>query len=344
MKKIITVLLALSVVLTVLCGCDPKDKGPEIAGKTFYNTASHYEGSGHSKLWLGKDGSFSLSDACQNGSEQFTGTWTQEEDVLTLKVSETGSDVKFQIDDENRLVLKSGLLNGSKFDDVFTTEEPKEETVEKNEYERFYNASQEGSQNVSYLDIDFKKSVFVLVDRNDFGISEYEGTCSFYEDVITLHCKDGQEFYFIWVGPDAPDAMFLDVDLGISMMGDVFSKDGKIPEAIKDSLTKTTKWINYTVLDMTGSEAYLPYLELNSDGTFVLTENLFAGMGHYRGWYEEVPNVGYVCHVEDDSELQGFMGYGVTTIKFSLNDGSTIVLMNDLCMSESGNVFTLEGQ
>ena len=33
------------------------------------------------------------------------------------------------------------------------------------------------------------------------------------------------------------------------------------------------------------SEPYLPELVLNPDGTFVLTENLFEGMGHYSGTY-----------------------------------------------------------
>ena len=79
------------------------------------------------------------------------------------------------------------------------------------------------------------------------------------------------------------------------------------------------------------SEPYLPELVLNPDGTFVLTENLFEGMGHYSGTYT-AEDYNLTLHVSS-VDFSGFAGDDVKEIRFEALSEDVLQLMDDLCGS-----------
>ncbi len=84
-----------------------------------------------------------------------------------------------------------------------------------------------------------------------------------------------------------------------------------------------------------------PNVIFDADGTFVLTENCYSGMGQFKGWYEKT-STGYICHVQDASSMQGYAGGDVTLITFVMKDDHTLLLKTDLCMSRTDNEFILQ--
>ena len=79
------------------------------------------------------------------------------------------------------------------------------------------------------------------------------------------------------------------------------------------------------------SEPYLPELVLNPDGTFVLTENLFEGMGHYSGTYT-AEDYNLTLHVSS-VDFSEFAGDDVKEIRFEALTEDVLQLMDDLCGS-----------
>ncbi|MBO7676110.1 MAG: hypothetical protein J6S49_01125, partial [Erysipelotrichaceae bacterium] len=126
MKKII---IMFSLALLLLSGCNG-NKGQEntvdLAGKTFYDQADTFVYTESSRLWLGKDGSFVLSDYYVGGMDEYNGTWTLNSDVLTLKAE--SSEFKFEVSDENTLVLHT-TIKGAATSDVFSTKKPDHEIL-----------------------------------------------------------------------------------------------------------------------------------------------------------------------------------------------------------------------
>lgn len=94
--------------------------------------------------------------------------------------------------------------------------------------------------------------------------------------------------------------------------------------AITDTRTYISKSEMFT-------DPYCPTLVLEPEGTFVLTENLFSGMGHYSGTYT-VDDIYLTLHV-DAADFQGFTGDDVTLIQFEALSPDVIQLMTDLCGS-----------
>ena len=81
-----------------------------------------------------------------------------------------------------------------------------------------------------------------------------------------------------------------------------------------------------------------PSLALFPDATFVLTENLFAGMGTYRGTVEMDEYLGLVCKVES-IDFEGFKGDDVKEIRFSRPNPWNLKLETELCGSVAGDQF-----
>lgn len=79
------------------------------------------------------------------------------------------------------------------------------------------------------------------------------------------------------------------------------------------------------------NDPYCPTLVLEPEGTFVLTENLFSGMGHYSGSYT-VDDYRLTLDVES-TDFKGFAGDDVTVIEFEALSPDVIQLMTDLCGS-----------
>lgn len=79
------------------------------------------------------------------------------------------------------------------------------------------------------------------------------------------------------------------------------------------------------------SDPYRPTLILETDGTFELTENLFEGMGHYKGTYT-VDDIYLTLNVES-TDFSGFAGDNVKVIEFEALSEDVFQLMTDLCGS-----------
>ena len=127
--KIIKKVLILISVLLMLVSCTKKvDYASYISGKTFYNTVDEFDNIDHSKIWFGTDKSFVMQDNFFDGTYEISGKWAIENNVCTLTVDKTGvgayETIKFEIKDEDTIILKTALA-GSKFEDTFTTTEVK---------------------------------------------------------------------------------------------------------------------------------------------------------------------------------------------------------------------------
>ena len=85
------------------------------------------------------------------------------------------------------------------------------------------------------------------------------------------------------------------------------------------------------------SGEYRPSIIFSDDGTFVMHENLYEGMGDYSGSYA-FDGTYYECTVETVG-FRGFAGDSVREINFMQYDANTVVLMDDLCGSRASDVF-----
>ena len=356
MKKLICLLFVF-----LLCACSPKDnveQTPVIAGKTYFNTVDEFDNAEHSKIWFGKDGSFVMKDNFYDGYYEITGTWSVKEDVCTAEVESSGvgnfSQIIFEIQDEDTLVLKTTLA-GSKMDDVFSTTEVKGSgadtgsntpqtdiphvfNTQQNSYFVFYNSNQK-TDRVSMVEL-IGYDLIIFQDRNDGSVNEFIGT--FKEEdgyiVITSSSNEfpipermvGEKFFRI----QDKNTLILEQDFPISAAGDVFSS--KNPNFDGDYAM-----FKHEHTDMC-DDMYLPTIEFYSADrdSFVFTENLFSGMAEIFGWFEE-SDKGYVCHVEDAHLLEGFAGADVKTIEFEKKDKNTLVLKTDICLSKAGDQFVL---
>ncbi|MBR4470769.1 MAG: hypothetical protein IKS54_05570, partial [Erysipelotrichaceae bacterium] len=78
-KKIIVLLMMVLCLMTCLSACTKKEEPEpvvqpsfELAGKTYFNTVDNYGHEDHSKLWLGKDGTFVMADSYADGVKDIT--------------------------------------------------------------------------------------------------------------------------------------------------------------------------------------------------------------------------------------------------------------------------------
>ena len=131
-------------------------------------------------------------------------------------------------------------------------------------------------------------------------------------------------------------------DSKVSRVLDYFTTDGKLDEKYLGHggpeypiELYDEKWIHNDIPDV--SPQYYPTLELFKDGTFVYTENVYAGMAQYKGHYER-DSVGIYCTVESHN-LQGFAGQDVNSFSFNYIGPDKIQIMQDLCMTRYGDEF-----
>ena len=357
MKKIIIVLLA----LLVIAGCGNKNKY-DLAEKTFYNTVDQYGNAEHSNVWLGKDGSFVLIENTHEGYNQFLGKWEIKENVITLNVE--NSDVSafktiiFEVKDDNTLTLKTGL-SSSKSNDTYTTDKTllvndsntsNTNTGQTNnkKAKKFINASQMNQMGNSYIEF-FDDGTFQFTEIEGMGAEMIEGLWSMMGNAYALsnfkgdvYDRDGNKLYnLVFEVRDEKTIQLLD-NSKVSYALDYFTTDGKLDESylghggpeIPIELYDE-KWTHEDIPD-TASQFY-PTLELFKDGTFVFTENVYAGMAQYKGTYTR-DSVGIYCDVVSHN-LQGFAGQDVTSFSFSYKSANEIYLDLDLCMSRAGDIF-----
>ncbi len=353
---------ALSLFLcTGLSACQ-EEKGsdvPDPAGKTFYSTVDEYNNIDHARIWFGKDGSFTMTDDFYDGYYDLSGTWSLTENVITLDVEMSGvgnyTKVLFEIQDEKTIILRTSLA-GSQSGYVFTTDKPDGSVSpggisapESDGTSTYYNASRKDFERSS---VQFRPDgTFVFTEIQGMGAEMISGLFSMEGNMI-LFSNFNEEFYDIsenrlWnMEMEYIDeyTLVLHTNLKSSQDGDIFTIDGTLP-AVMPVTGKTEESYDMTfvhapipdVLDQ-----YLPVLELYKNGQFVFTENCYAGMFRYKGWYQKTDDGRIICDVTDASEMQGFKGDDVKTIYFEYAEPNTLMLDTELCMSMPGDTFNLD--
>lgn len=194
----------------------------------------------------------------------------------------------------------------------------------------------------------FSDGSFIMRENLYEGMGEYEGSYSFdgayYEcsvENINFSGFAGDDVkVFSFLKYDADTVILLD-DLCGSRAKDVFTR-GSVqnkPESSYDGSIRPVQEVGeitdrrvYTSASDMFSDPYRPELVLEPDGTFVLTENLFSGMGHYSGTYT-AQDYNLTLHVEK-IDFSGFAGDNVTEIRFEALSPDVLQLMSDLCGSQ----------
>ncbi len=372
MKKAKRLFFFLLCMILVLSGCTKKEENKvDLGGKTFYNTAGGYKEPAN--IWFGKDGSFVMTDNLKEGTYQISGKWSVKENVVTLDVESTGAGdftkILFEIKDDKTLTLKTAL-EGSAADQVFsvdkpahsssntaTPEKPKDDDTlkpdtgktEPADHTTYYNASQ-AQDDKSFVEI-YNDNSFSYTEIRGMGATGITGLVGNEGSVLLfsnfnapLYNSKGEAVYNFEMEVTDQNTLILLTDLESSFAGDVFTVDGKLPEGYTPpSVGKTyLEWVHGPFPK--GSEpspGCEPRFTLYAFGDFTFTENVYAGMGEYKGWYEQT-DTGYILHVDDASKMKGFAGQDVKEIVLDYKSENTLVLKTDLCMSRNGDEFILE--
>ena len=225
------------------------------------------------------------------------------------------------------------------------------------EYIAYYNADQNNP---------FGNSFIEFHDDGTFSLTEVQGMGAFLINGLygrqgntllfsnfdnDLYDSGGGKIYNFEMDIIDEDTLVLLEDLTDSKKGDMFTTSGKKPagsggSSSGGSSSSGPMYINGEFVmkhdpSVGVPEQYEPSIKFETNGEFVFTENCYAGMGQYKGWYE-VSEIEYILHVEDASTMQGFAGQDVKKIIFKIKDPNTIVLSTDLCMSLVGDEFHLK--
>ena len=109
------------------------------------------------------------------------------------------------------------------------------------------------------------------------------------------------------------------------------------PASEKEDDTEKITTETYYCISGSYADAYRPKLLLLSDQTFVYIENLYEGMGEYRGTYA-IEGGQIICSVESVG-FEGFAGDDVTEFRFSVKE-DMLELDRDLCSSLAGYLYS----
>ena len=209
------------------------------------------------------------------------------------------------------------------------------DTHTQRETEVFVSGSEQFSGAYSPSVTFFDDGTFIMHENLYEGMGDYSGTYSFdgayYDCTVTDISFSGykgdniKQFSFLKF--DADTIVLLDTLCG-SQEKDVFVR-GTIKPAQEVGTVSTVR--HYVSDSEMFSDPYMPELVLNPDGTFLLTENLFAGMGHYSGTFTSDDYI-LTLHVEN-TDFSGFAGDDVTEITFEALSEDVLQLMTDLCGS-----------
>lgn len=350
MKKIFSILLFL--LLLMLSACTPKT--PEItyniAGKTYYNASDISMSEERSRIWFGSDNSFVLLDNYGTKSDEITGTWKIDNNVIILSKKDNNEEIRFEIKDDHKIILKANLQS-CPFDTIFSDDEKLASSDNPSptisESKRYYNASFNMGESGSYIDINKDKS-FTLHEMTKDGFIEVNGLWGLTTDEQYFMFSNfdpfvdanGEKLYNFEFFVFDDDTLLLNKTLATSASGDQFTVSGKLNDKVQTmsgSFFQTTTWIHEPTEQ--SLPEYYPNFTIYNDLSFVFEENVYAGLAHYKGNCKQFED-GFGCEVADASELQGFAGQDVKYIEFKYDsDGQTLILQTDLCMSMSGDKF-----
>lgn len=188
---------------------------------------------------------------------------------------------------------------------------------------------------------------FTLEENMLNGMGEYRGSYEY--DGTYYECRVEEVGFFGYGGNvpetfsflrfDANTLILLDLISG-SQPKDVFVKAAEDSAPVSEQqgsikpaqeVGEVTERRTYISDSEMFSSPYCPTLVLEPDGTFELTENLFEGMGHYRGTYT-VDDIYLTLQVES-TDFSGFAGDDVKVIAFEALSEDVLQLMTDLCGS-----------
>lgn len=357
MKKILHTIIMFSLALFMLCGCTSQSAAPagNAAYKEYKNT--FVDENGFALLKLYDDKTFELNEV--NGAQTINlkGTYQYESGWYIFSGFDPFENINgemtygFELQEIEPEILKSNSDIIYTFTgDYFTPDGTIDESYIEQGTDDYYLVASFTHEPIADVKEDNLPSVFLYSDgvfevyENLYsGMGSYYGTYVFEGDDLVCTVKDAAEIQG-FAGQDVTEIRFtmddngdirLLTDLCMSQKDDVFVIDyyyGSQPFAVYQRENKGDV-----------AEEYNPKLEVFEDSTFVFTENLYAGMGHYRGTFEVKDGLLY-CHVDDASEIQGFAGQDVKDIIFDFGDeeGNTLILQTDLCMSLNGDVFSYQ--
>ncbi len=340
--------LTMLLVLFLSCSCTVvttvETETYDLSEKVFYNTADRFLDSDDAKIWFGKDHSFVLTDSSADGADEITGTWEINENVCTLNAENShlgfSGKILFEIRDDNTLTLKTSV-HDSRSDDVYSTTRPERKPIQDDTSKTYYNVN----NNDCKLTLNDDKT-FVLTENNGGneiyvnGVYGLAGNVYMFSNFEEFNDWNGEKVYNFEFFIFDEDTVILMEDLFASSRDDVFTTDGKMPEDFNekqiDEKNFMDLWVHEPMEEI--PDEYLPSVKFYTDGTFVFTENLYSGLGELKGTYEATDN-GFICHVDDASQIQGFKGGDVKTIEFEYTAPGTMMLKTEICMSRSGELF-----
>jgi len=349
MKKTVRCLMMLLIML-LACSCttstNVKTETYDLSEKVFYNTSDRFLSSDDAKIWFGKDHSFVMTDSSADGGDEITGTWEINENVCTLNAESSllgySGKILFEIKDDNTLTLKTSV-HDSRSDDVYSTTKPERKPVDTKDdtSKTYYNVN----NNDCKLTLNDDRT-FVLTENNGGneltinGRYGLEGNVYMFSNFLEFANWKGETTYNFEFFVFDDETLISMCDLFASAQDDVFTTDGKMPEDFDQKQIDEKNFMDLWVHepDEYVLEEYLPSVKFYTDGTFVFTENLYAGMGDLKGTYE-ANDYGFICHVDDASQIQGFKGGDVKTIEFEFTAPGTMMLKTELCMSMAGDLF-----
>ena len=363
MKKIIYCLLSV-LILGCLCACDePEEVQPQqtatiydVIGKTYYNQKDP-----SACITLYKEGDFELYETFENKTVLVRGDYKQrdnEYDLYPLNNDQFPSKIVF-IAEEDGLILSTDLFV-SKDKDLYVLKENLKETndpktdnntqtnspvsdpkvnSEKNENAIYYNTAQPS--------IDLGISTLELREDGTFSFTEIEGMgavliegrygregnvymFSNFEDFYNFDGEEVTNFEFFLL---EDGTIQLNEDLQSTKKGTIFSK-------IKPQEKKTATIMTFIHASMDDVlDEYLPIVEMKEDGTFLFTENVYAGMVSFFGHFEEIPK-GYRFYIDENENMKGFAGDDLKefTICFDKSSGNYRIDV-DICMTRANDIF-----
>lgn len=363
-KKIMISVMMTLCLLLCLCACSKKEEPVEpakpaydIAGRTYYNTVDNYGHEDHSKLWLGKDGSFVMADSYADGVNNITGKWALNENVLTLE-TDNGNKILFEVKDDDTLTLKSSL-DGSKSDDSFSTTEikgssvtPKDSNASENNTtdsnsstaENKTDSSSSSSSSASEKKEDVPCTKITSLYHNYWS---YEGTKDWDLEIRPVPENTTDKMSF-----KSNDESVVKIDdqgrataVGIGKTTiDVTCGNQKLTigyevreKGATASSTGASKWV---CKNPNAVEGAWPNVTFDGKGNFVFEENGFSGMGYYYGTYK-IEDDRYICKVTSIKAERCSMP-DVEEIIFKIIDEKTLKLKTGLQMSQNSDRFYLE--
>ena len=333
---------------------------PEV---TYISTNENFTGKYSPSVTFREDGTFTMHENFYEAMGDYEGTYSFDGTYYECTVSSVnvsgfaGDDVKeisFLQFNGNMLWLLTDLC-GSAAKDFFLMEGAESDTepaeTPENAEARVYESTSDSFRDpyVPSLSL-FSDGTFALTENLYDGMGHYYGTYAFDSGFLTLTVTeidfkgfagdDVREIHFEIM----QDGFKLKDDLCGSVKGDIFrssdsassssSPFSQLPEGWykpEQKVGEITEERLYQSASKQFEKPYLPSLVLRPDGSFVLTENLYEGMGNYYGTYE-VDDYKLTLNVTK-TDFQGFAGDDLKVIHFEALSKDVLQLIDNLCGS-----------